>query len=651
MARARLGGLISLALMALSGLSCTRQPRDYLSFVDRFTAENIVKHPSLRTTGQSLRTTSESQGDLSMPSGAFFFQDGSFATNPGQVRQKIVWENQVWSGLSACPDSVYEFPVRLNRRSVLEFGYLCLPRSGAGDRIGRLHISLVLRTPKAEKILFAMTWDGERSGARKIRFEKIRFPANVPVPASLVFSTRLSGALGDEGSDIPVWIHPHLYTEGTKAENIILVSLDTVRRDFLGVYGNRPSLTPHLDKLAGDAVVFENAFSQSTWTLPSHASLLTGLNVNAHQAVDFQSLLPPDVPFLPLLLKARGFLTFAFTGDGAISHKHGFSRGFDLYKEDDGIAEPDSSRQVFLRAGEFIAANKRKNFFLFLHTLQFHDPLESPADILSRFFPGREDLSEKVSLGPIVGNRKKYRPLEPRLLENIRLHYAAEMKTIDEHLIGPLVGVLKKENLYDRTGIVIVSDHGEELFEHGGWAHGRSTYNEIVRVPLIVKLPFSAHAGLRIAENVGLIDVLPTLMESIGHVPPPGLDGSSLMPLIEGRRPWERTYFSDFWPLPDRPMFPRTTAVIHGHFKLIAHQPLADWKLHFDYPPPAVPEFELFDLRADPGETRNVISREAAMADFLMSRLAQYRGRKGSPAKAGPLDDVILERLKALGYL
>jgi len=286
-----------------------------------------------------------------------------------------------------------------------------------------------------------------------------------------------------------------------------------------------------------------------------------------------------------------------------------------------------------------------------LHTYQFHEPLESPGKIVTKVMDGRRYEWRKRSLRDLAG-RSKYRPLREKEIENIKVLYEAEITTIDEYLIGPLIKLLKTEGLYDQTMIIITSDHGEEIFDHGGWQHGHSLYQEITRVPLIVKFPSSRFGGTRIKENVRLIDVVPTILDELNiEWPELRFDGVSLLPVVEGKENQPRACFSQFAAMKEKPQLPGRVSVVWGDHKLILNETIPHRADFFDFPPPALAVEELYNLRADPLETRNIYKQSDDAARLLHAMANDYLGRERGNGAASVLDDQMRAKLIAVGYL
>ena len=377
---------------------------------------------------------------------------------------------------------------------------------------------------------------------------------------------------------------------------IVLISIDTTRSDHVGCYGYRAGTTPNIDALARDGVVYEHAYSHCPLTLPSHATMLTGLlpqHTGVRDNVGFR--LREDVPTIAEALSRAGYATHAAVSAYVLRRQTGIARGFDDYDDRLDAASANATIGRLQRAGaETIAAARRmlqidRPFFLFVHLYEPHTPYEPPAQY-ARFTP-----------------------------------YDGEIACADD-LAGTIIGDLKKRGLYDRALIIVTSDHGEALGEHGEDEHGLFLYRATIQVPLIVKFPGSTNAGLRIESPVQISDIAATMLVSAG-LDASRLDGAPL-PRHEARR--ERLVYSETW-------YPRF------HFGWSDLQSLVGERYHAI----AAPKPELYDVREDARETINVIAGERRTAQRYLSLLSSLRVDAAAP-EAGSEERA---RLAALGYI
>ncbi len=574
-----------------------------------------------------------------------FIEDFSNENTFG-LKRKIHFYDQTWDAIFAPPRTVIEFPVKIYKDSILEFGYFLI----SWKKKSNVFISIYFcKKNSCEKLFSKEILPNDEPD---IILEKIEVGKNFKGKGKLIFRTDCKS----RESAFFVWINPHLYRkkEPERTKNVILISLDAMRRDYVGIYRGEKDFTPNIDRLAEDSVVFENAYSQAPWTIPSHLSILSGLNPNSHGANTFSDKVPPFVKTLPQILREKGYLTFAYTGGGLVSANFGFSNGFNQYKEWDGSELPDSSRPIFNRVNNFISSNKGKNFFLFLHTYQFHEPLESPEEIIEKVSKGKKLIWKGISISQLIGGGKgTYKPLKKEEIESIKILAKAESRTIDEHLIGPLIKKLKDDGIYDQTMIIITSDHGDEFFDHGGWEHSHTLYNELIRVPLIIKFPYQKFKGKKVDKNVRLIDLAPTILDVLGfnNNKKYSMDGKSLIPVIEDKEKEERKCFSEIYYDPTRPHIPPRVSVVYGDYKLIVNQIIPEWEKFFSYPPPPLSPFELYNLKNDPYERKNLYSGKNEIAQLLLEMIKEYKKKIPPKAEKVSIDEELKEKLKALGYI
>ena len=385
---------------------------------------------------------------------------------------------------------------------------------------------------------------------------------------------------------------------------VVLISVDTLRADRLPAYGYRGVATPAIDALARDAVVFENAYSPAPLTLPAHVSLLSGQLPPRHGVRDNlgYSVTGSGEGTLQALLKKQGYATGAAVSAYVLHRSTGISAGFDFY--DDGIDASSGGSAIgpAQRPGaetsrlalEWLAGVGARPFLLFLHLYEPHSPYEAPEPYRSRY------------------------PDAP---------YDAEIAATDA-IVGGVIDDLKRRGLYDRALVVLLSDHGEGLGDHGEEHHGILLYREALHVPLLVKLPGAARAGTRVARPVGLVDVMPTIASLVGVEEPTGLAGRPL--LAPGADAGSAVYAETYYP--------------RIHLGWSELRSLIDERYHYiDGPRP-----ELFDIVADPGERTNLLASDPARAGALRAALGKVESSVAAPS---PVSAEQAERLAALGYI
>jgi arylsulfatase A-like enzyme len=424
------------------------------------------------------------------------------------------------------------------------------------------------------------------------------------------------------------------------AQAVILVSLDTLRPDYLNVYGyDRHETSPAIDAFAAEAVVFENSIVTEPWTLTSHMSLFTGLHPQRH-GVKKDRPLAEDVDTLALLLRREGFRTGGFTDGGYVRPSWGFDRGFEIYFG----AEPRGLRSLMADVKTWLALHARERFFLFLHTYDAHSKGHRP--FYARPWPElgmfTSDSSSPLKSRNLPEFVERFRERQPTLSEvdydYVRDMYAESVRHLDRQL-GRFFDELRERELYDRSLIVLWSDHGEGLFDHADWSHGEM-YDHTLRSVLIIKPPHS-RSGRRERALISGVDLLPTLLELAGASIPEGLDGRSFAHLLstpaEGAQPGRTEAFSVRTIAPPALFSIRTT-----RHHLIRDEERDAW--HF------------FDLQHDPRERRDLSpsgdpeeSRlRARLLEWIETQQAAARRAEGAPTL--DLDPEIREQLEALGY-
>ena len=438
---------------------------------------------------------------------------------------------------------------------------------------------------------------------------------------------------------------------------MILISIDTLRADHVSSYGYERDTCPRIDAFAERGTLFVDAISPAAWTVPAHATMMTGLAPIAHGLLDYPKpgRLSPKTTTLAGRLKREGFHTAAFTGGGTMSAKHGIDQGFDVF-ESTGLhfaTKLDAVRSWL------DAIPEGDRFFLFLHGFDTHGPYE-PAPPYDTEFARDYD-------GPL---QKKFEPDVERPSESVVNYvisqYDGEIKATDD-LIGGFLDELGGKGLLDEALVVITSDHGEEMFEHGESEHTHSLYDELVRVPLIFVGPNVPPA--RVEEQVGLIDLFPTILDLVGLEPSTPVQGRSLFPPTDVDREGDRVGSP-----PARPVFSfvgftsypySLSAVRTNEWKLIvwslAGMREVDWKQRVrkrytyrlseryeDY-------VELFDLRDDPRERRDVSEANPDVVRALTQLLDDYVASAGDlgsePVEALESDPEYLKALEKLGYV
>ena len=418
---------------------------------------------------------------------------------------------------------------------------------------------------------------------------------------------------------------------------VVLISLDTLRADHLGIYGYDRRTSPRIDAMARRGVRFLDASSTSTWTLPAHASLLTGRYVDGHGLRDENRGLPGRVITLAASLRKAGWRTGCAVNSFYLSRRFGLQRGFelDLWVEESADRIAPSS-WITDQALAWIDEAAEEPLFLFLHYYDIHSDygaLPEHRRLFERPYAGSRDgtTSQLVS---IQEGQATLAPADALHLVDL---YDASIHQTDAEL-GRLFDAIEQRGLSERTLLVLTSDHGEEFLEHGGVLHGRSQYQEQLRVPLILVGP-GLPANLALDVPVSLVDVAPTLLDLLAVEHPAPLDGESLRPLLGGARPVslvDRVLFSESRHGIDDPV--ETWAARLGSLKQIRGADGAT---------------QIFDLSTDPRELGGRPGADPERARRLSAALESFRDRveQRTMGRSSPLSPEERAHLRALGYL
>ena len=398
--------------------------------------------------------------------------------------------------------------------------------------------------------------------------------------------------------------------------HVVLVTLDTTRRDRLGCYGYSRATSTNLDALAGRSVVFERAVAASSWTLPSHASIFTGKFPSSHgadydpegplrltQAIEGPeewagyraSGLSPSETTLALLLREQGYVTAAVVGGPWMKRVFGLDRGFETYDDEDiGDVNGRLASEVTTSALELLRGlEKGRPFLLFLNYFDPHGPYEAPSPFGGSF---GEEPSDR---------------------------YDEEILYMDHH-IGRFLEAMKRKGLFEDSLILVTADHGELLGEHGKMGHGASLFEEEIHVPFLVKYPGDEVEPGRSGEPVHHVDVLPLVLERLGLSP----SGRSRQPLLAEVNPLDFMSSEGSW-----------RALYLGRHKLL-------WN--------SLGSHALYDVEGDPGERSDLSGADPARTAEAIELLDKVVASLPPPGEPGPpttLDEETLKALRSLGYV
>jgi arylsulfatase A-like enzyme len=331
--------------------------------------------------------------------------------------------------------------------------------------------------------------------------------------------------------------------------NLLLISIDTLRADHLKCYGYDKDTSPCLDELAKEGVLFEDLTAASPWTVPSHMSMFTSLYASAHGVQTINGRLGDGVGTLAQCLAQSGYMTVAFVAGPILSHRYGFDRGF-LYFDDftagkEGwVVHHVTNPMITNLAVEWLKNHARETFFLFVHYFDCHFPYKPPGSLAKRFAGEYmvEESSRGVARAPDNGNGTMSAIEEAKRAMGF---YDGGIAFTDEH-VGMILQILQDLDLSKKTLVIVLSDHGEGFLEHGQIRHGNSVYEELLHVPLIMRLPGVIPAGKRIAANVSHVDVMPTALGFLQVKIPSQMQGIDLSPMILSDQPVpERLIYSE----------------------------------------------------------------------------------------------------------
>jgi arylsulfatase A-like enzyme len=410
-----------------------------------------------------------------------------------------------------------------------------------------------------------------------------------------------------------------------RGANVVIIGIDTLRADHVGAYGYPRPTTPRLDAFAREATLFETAVSQSSWTLPAFASMFTGLLPAYHRAGEGRfpavSYLAPSFETLATVLQRAGYRTGTFVSNVWAGAEVGMARGYDQHGEfilsehavDAGIA--------------WLQAHRTERFLLFVHVMAPHQPyMPSPEDaapFIDPSYTGRIGLYAG-------GNPQNLTDADRRRIVDL---YDGDVRYADR-LVGRVFDAIDELGVDRHTIVVVVSDHGEELYDHAGIGHGHTLYDEVLLVPLLIRFPDSGWHG-RVDRPVRTMDLFPTLLEALGMPVPTDINGVSLMPLVRGDAavPGSEVALSEYVCFGDEIKSLRTPIE-----KLILS--------------PTTGNARLFDLRADPHERHDVAAQRpdvtAALRDWVERELVASHDGFHLLGRSGRRPNVLRARLHAV---
>ncbi len=446
-------------------------------------------------------------------------------------------------------------------------------------------------------------------------WQPVAFSLGAPLrrPAALSVRARLSGAETQTPAPELSLAAPDFPMPVAGRPNVLIVSIDTLRADHLGCYGYARATSPRIDAFAQTGVLFEHAQSSAPWTLPSYGSLFTSRSptvhragVNPARAAAFRNEgdataataidnLAAALPTLAEILRQGGWATAGFHSNPYLAGESGVDRGFNRW-----VHYKNRAAGAVDLTLEWTQRQHGAPWFAFVHIVDPHQPYTPPAPFDRQFkdWPPEEKPEWPVQVEPVRASVP-----DARFRAYMVDQYDGEIAYTDAQ-VGRLLDELKKRGDLEHTIILLHSDHGEEFWDHGGYEHGHTLYEEGLRVPLVLSAPGRLPAAVRVAARAGLIDVLPTLIELTGLPAPSGMEGVSLVPLCHGKPSVARELFAESLLYGAR----EGKALYVGNEKLI----LIGGRLPM-----------LFDLAADPGEQHDLAAARMQRAEELRQRLMQ----------------------------
>jgi arylsulfatase A-like enzyme len=419
----------------------------------------------------------------------------------------------------------------------------------------------------------------------------------------------------------------------TGRPNLLVISIDSLRWDHVGAYGYERATTPRLDAFASEGILFEQAIAQAPWTTPSMISVMTSLYPSAHGVERIQNKMSPTLQTLAQILRTEGYRTGAIVPFVTLWSYYGLQRGFDDYREDYFDHDSLSSHVLGERTRGWLRRHGDSRFFFWVHFWDPHYNYRPSREVQGRFTPADHPFGDRVF--DIQELKWRENPLRPDEVAYNIDRYDEEILFTDRH-IGRLLDDLEETGLAGNTLVVIVSDHGEQFQEHGWLEHTNRVYDNLIRVPLLLRLPGRLPAGVRIAEQVELIDLLPTVLDLLGiDVDAAEFQGHTLEPLISGSPS----------PSEARPAFSETARL--ANLKTIRFK---DWKYIHDFDSN---HGELYRIDLDPEERNDLAPRHPDRADRMRIRLIDWLQNIAiaDPAGAGELDSSMREKLCSMGYI
>lgn len=546
---------------------------------------------------------------------------------------RIDLSNREYLARLAPPGLPWERQVKIPSGSRLTFAY------GLQQRMGvPITFKTSFENERGKNLLFTASLDPATQG-RSWQEHSIDLTAFAGQEGKIVFETEAPPEF-DPLRGLPAWGNPELAAPGESEKwNLVWIVVDTLRADRLSAYGYPKKTSPNLDAFARKrAALFTNTIAPAPWTLPSHVSMFSGLGALSH-GINFRSPAPASLHMIAEHLRGNGYSTLAVTGGAFLSTNFGLSQGFDRFsyvKESDKVNDPTGSKDLpttLATATRWLGERPAEPFFFFIHTYVVHTPYVAQQPHFEELFGQKKPDSvhsisstqvpaspqtgwQQLSSLQVNGPNEQIEAFSPDQQGLLNALYDSGVRAADA-AIGQILRQLEEQGLRERTVVVVTSDHGESLGEHGAAGH-YNLYDEVIKVPLLIAWPDGRGRGRKIDTQVRLIDLPATLADSLGVPPMPETEGSSMLPLLAD---------------PDAE-FPNTAESlaastnqgislrVANRQKLIYQHSM--WKGTHG-------RRELFNLAEDPLELKNLAEQEKERADVLVRELTQrYEQKSGN---------------------
>ena len=539
--------------------------------------------------------------------------------------------------ISATPGSL-SLPLSRGAERILRFGF-CLPAAGAEGHSKSVQVTV--RMEAGEGDLTTLLEERVKVGdprplAVSWQERSLRIPAVARNGRIL-----LEAGSADSLPAIVVWGAPLLVATARERRppNVILVSIDTLRAGRLGAYGGShpQGVSPFIDELVQESLLFEQAMAQAPFTLPSHVSMLSGQYPTVHKVFSNDNRIDPvRTPLLAPILADSGYVTGAYTGGLYLERHFGFDVGFDTYFEREPVRGGGMAR-----VQNWIFANGSEPFFLFFHTYAVHHSGFDSPEYIQRFDPDCKsaihNLKRAIDWREWIENTDRHTPADLACLNN---RYAAGIRMADDRL-RQLMTFLDARGMLDQTLLVITSDHGKELLDRGDIQHGHTLYEELIHVPLIIRPPGGTEPR-RIQDLVEVLDLPPTILDLLGLPIPTTIQGRSLGSLV------------------DAALAERRKTIAFSEVDSLANLyalRTSEWKIIYTPPGTDAEAYELYHLTEDPGERND--AKDTASFETYRRRMDGFRkdltefsdSLTGESTSGGEFDPDLLDELKAHGYI